>query len=250
MEELRATAVSYLGHLKWADSYTLRKSLFQKYPILRASFILKDGRIIPRYLPPKQYLKFRNSYDWWAPDPDMRSYKKPVMTFPLWICGGRGRARVLIFFQVGCFFEFYDSQALLAHKILNLKLVTGLHGFKQGCGFHRRGLTFHINKSLNKVIFTYAGDGRNNMGNSLMVGAAKLGMDFRIIAPKELFPSQELVDQCLEIAKSTGAKITLTEDIAEGVKNSDVIYTDVWVSMGEADSVWKFLKNSGLRKWK
>ncbi len=97
----------------------------------------------------------------------------------------------------------------------------------------------HINKPLNKVIFTYAGDGRNNMGNSLMVGAAKLGMDFRIIAPKELFPSQELVDQCLEIAKSTGAKITLTEDIAEGVKNSDVIYTDVWVSMGEADSVWK-----------
>ncbi len=97
----------------------------------------------------------------------------------------------------------------------------------------------HINKPLNKVILTYAGDGRNNMGNSLMVGAAKLGMDFRIIAPKELFPSQELVDQCLEIAKSTGAKITLTEDIAEGVKNSDVIYTDVWVSMGEADSVWK-----------
>lgn len=97
----------------------------------------------------------------------------------------------------------------------------------------------HINKPLNQVVFTYAGDGRNNMGNSLMVGAAKLGMDFRIIAPKELFPSNDLVEKCLEIAKTTGAKITLTEDIAEGVKNSDVIYTDVWVSMGEADSVWK-----------
>jgi ornithine carbamoyltransferase len=97
----------------------------------------------------------------------------------------------------------------------------------------------HIDKPLNKVIFTYAGDGRNNMGNSLMVGAAKLGMDFRIIAPKELFPNKELVDECLEIAKSTGAKITLTEDIEKGVYGSDVIYTDVWVSMGEADSVWK-----------
>ncbi len=97
----------------------------------------------------------------------------------------------------------------------------------------------HIDKPLNKVIFTYAGDGRNNMGNSLMVGAAKLGMDFRIIAPKQLFPTQELVDQCLEIAKTTGAKITLTEDIAEGVKDADVIYTDVWVSMGEPDEVWK-----------
>ncbi|MEA1972008.1 MAG: ornithine carbamoyltransferase [Candidatus Cloacimonadota bacterium] len=97
----------------------------------------------------------------------------------------------------------------------------------------------HINKPLDEIIFTYVGDGRNNMGNSLMVGAAKMGMDFRIIAPKSLHPDKNLVNTCNEIAKSTGAKITLTEDIGVGVKNADVVYTDVWVSMGEAEEVWK-----------
>lgn len=97
----------------------------------------------------------------------------------------------------------------------------------------------HINEDLSQVTFTYAGDGRNNMGNSLMIGAAKMGMDFRIVAPKELFPSDELVAQCNEIAKTTGAKITLTEDVKAGVKDADVIYTDVWVSMGEPAEVWE-----------
>lgn len=97
----------------------------------------------------------------------------------------------------------------------------------------------HLNKPFNEVSFTYVGDGRNNMGNSLMVGAAKLGMDFRIAAPKSLFPEQELIDECLEIAKETGAKLTFTEDTVEAVKGTDVIYTDVWVSMGEPAEVWE-----------
>ncbi|MCM1992005.1 ornithine carbamoyltransferase [Oceanirhabdus seepicola] len=96
----------------------------------------------------------------------------------------------------------------------------------------------HTDKPLNKVIFTYAGDGRNNMANSLMIGAAKMGMDFRIVAPKELFPEEALVAQCKEIAEKSGAKITITEDVQEGVKGADFIYTDVWVSMGEPDEVW------------
>jgi len=100
-------------------------------------------------------------------------------------------------------------------------------------------VTEHINKPFTDIKFTYVGDGRNNMGNSLMIGAAKMGMDFRIVAPKSLHPDQELVETCNKIASSTGAKITLTEDIAIGVKNTDVIYTDVWVSMGEPENVWK-----------
>ena len=97
----------------------------------------------------------------------------------------------------------------------------------------------HIQKPLNKVTFTYAGDGRNNMANGLMIGAAKMGMDFRIVTPKSLFPEAKLVEECKVIAKSTGAKITITEDVAVGVKDTDVIYTDVWVSMGEPKEVWK-----------
>lgn len=97
----------------------------------------------------------------------------------------------------------------------------------------------HFNKPLNEIKFVYAGDGRNNMANALMIGACKMGMDFRIISPESLFPETELVNKCKEVAASTGAKITITSNIAEGVKDADVIYTDVWVSMGEADEVWK-----------
>jgi ornithine carbamoyltransferase len=96
----------------------------------------------------------------------------------------------------------------------------------------------HIDKPLNEVSFAYLGDAKNNMGNSLMVGAAKMGMDFRAVAPKSCQPTDELVAQCEEIAKETGAKITLTEDVEAGVKGVDFIYTDVWVSMGEPDEVW------------
>lgn len=96
----------------------------------------------------------------------------------------------------------------------------------------------HFSKPLNEIKFVYAGDGRNNMANALMIGAAKMGMDFRIIAPGSLFPEEALVNKCREVAKDTGAKITITDDVAAGVKDADVIYTDVWVSMGEADEVW------------
>ncbi len=97
----------------------------------------------------------------------------------------------------------------------------------------------HSDKPLHQVSFVYAGDARNNMGNSLMVGAAKMGMDFRAVAPKQMWPEEDLVNECLEIAKETGATITLTENVDEGVKGVDFVYTDVWVSMGEADEVWK-----------
>jgi len=97
----------------------------------------------------------------------------------------------------------------------------------------------HSDKPLHQVSFAFAGDARNNMGNSLMIGAAKMGMDFRAVAPKQMWPNTELVEQCNEIAKETGAKITLTESVEEGVAGVDFIYTDVWVSMGEADEVWK-----------
>jgi len=93
-------------------------------------------------------------------------------------------------------------------------------------------------KPLSEVAFAYMGDARNNMGNSLLVGAAKMGMDFRSIAPKSVQPSDELVAQGKEIAKDTGAKITVTDDV-EAVEGCDFLYSDVWVSMGEADEVWK-----------
>jgi ornithine carbamoyltransferase len=97
----------------------------------------------------------------------------------------------------------------------------------------------HTDKPLSKVTFCYLGDARNNMGNSLMVGAAKMGIDFRAAAPKACWPNEELVAKCREIAKETGAKITLTENVKEGVKGCDFLYTDVWVSMGEPENVWE-----------
>jgi ornithine carbamoyltransferase len=97
----------------------------------------------------------------------------------------------------------------------------------------------HSFKPLNQISFCYLGDARNNMGNSLMVGAAKMGLDFRAASPKACQPATELVNQCREIAKNTQAKITITEDLADAVRGVDFLYTDVWVSMGEPDSVWE-----------
>ncbi|BDM64867.1 ornithine carbamoyltransferase [Shewanella sp. NFH-SH190041] len=91
---------------------------------------------------------------------------------------------------------------------------------------------------LNKMKFAYMGDARFNMGNSLMVGAAKMGMEIRLVAPKAFWPNEELVRQCLDIAETTGAKIILTEDVKSGVEGVDFIYTDVWVSMGEPKEAW------------
>jgi ornithine carbamoyltransferase len=97
----------------------------------------------------------------------------------------------------------------------------------------------HCNKPLEKIVFCYLGDARNNMGNSLMVGAAKMGMDFRAAAPAECQPDKELVDKCLRIAKETGARITITDDVKKAVSGADFLYTDVWVSMGEPESAWE-----------
>ncbi|MEZ8722123.1 ornithine carbamoyltransferase [Vibrio pomeroyi] len=93
-------------------------------------------------------------------------------------------------------------------------------------------------KHLHQISFAYLGDARNNMGNSLLVGAAKMGMDIRLVAPKAFWPEEQLVEECQAIAQNTGAKITLTEDVTEGVKGCDFLYTDVWVSMGEAPEAW------------
>jgi ornithine carbamoyltransferase len=93
-------------------------------------------------------------------------------------------------------------------------------------------------KPLEQIAYCYVGDARFNSGNSLMVIGCKLGMDVRLCAPQSLWPNAELISQCREIAAQTGARLTLTESVQEGVQGVDYIYTDVWVSMGEADSVW------------
>ncbi len=93
-------------------------------------------------------------------------------------------------------------------------------------------------RTLPELSFAYLGDARNNMGNSLMVGAAKMGMDIRLVAPKSFWPEAGLVEQCRAIARETGARITLTDDVEEGVQGVDFLYTDVWVSMGEPKEAW------------
>jgi ornithine carbamoyltransferase len=97
----------------------------------------------------------------------------------------------------------------------------------------------HSDKPLGKMSLCYLGDARFNMGNSLMVGSAKMGVDFRIAAPTEYQPAEELTEKCRAIAKETGAGITITSDVNEAVRGADFLYTDVWVSMGEPDSAWE-----------
>src|SRR5436309_10528508 len=101
-------------------------------------------------------------------------------------------------------------------------------------------LTFkeHIPKPLNEVVFCYLGDARFNMADSYLIGGAKLGMDVRIASPKSLWPRDEIVELAKSIAGETGAEITITEDVAEAVKDADVLLTDVWVSMGEPPEAW------------
>ena len=93
--------------------------------------------------------------------------------------------------------------------------------------------------SLSGIRLTYMGDARYNMGNSLMIACAKMGMHFTACAPKAYFPAEELVQECREYAVQSGGSITLTEDVKEGTTGADVLYTDVWVSMGEPDEVWE-----------
>ena len=96
-----------------------------------------------------------------------------------------------------------------------------------------------LKKPYHEINFTYVGDGRNNVANALMQGAAIMGMRFHLVCPKELNPTDELLNRCKDIAAKNGGEILVTDDIDEGVKGSDVIYTDVWVSMGEPDEVWE-----------
>ena len=100
-------------------------------------------------------------------------------------------------------------------------------------------MTEHCDKHLTDIAYCYLGDARNNMGNSLMVGGCKLGMDVRLCAPEDLWPNEDLVKTARSIADETGARLTLTTDVDEGVKDVDFLYTDVWVSMGEDPGVWK-----------
>jgi ornithine carbamoyltransferase len=97
----------------------------------------------------------------------------------------------------------------------------------------------HSDNPLHQIKFAYLGDARNNMGNSLLIGAAKMGMDFRSVAPKSVQPTGEIVDAVNKIAAETGATLLITDDVKEGVKDCDFLYSDVWVSMGEPDEVWK-----------
>ena len=96
----------------------------------------------------------------------------------------------------------------------------------------------HLGKPFHKMTYAYAGDGRNNVANALMIGAAKMGMDFRIVTPRTLDPKPELLAKCREVAAGTGAKITVTDSVEQGVKGADVLYTDVWLSMGEPEDQW------------
>ncbi|CRL62829.1 ornithine carbamoyltransferase [Proteus vulgaris] len=100
-------------------------------------------------------------------------------------------------------------------------------------------ITEHQTKPLSKTVFAYLGDARNNMGNTMLEAAALTGIDLRLVAPKACWPDASLVAQCQDVANKNGGKITLTENVAEGVKNADFLYTDVWVSMGEPKEVWK-----------
>lgn len=110
----------------------------------------------------------------------------------------------------------------------------------------------YSNKPLNKIKFCYLGDARNNVGNSLLIGAAKMGMDIRISAPKNVQPAHKLVNQAYEIAKKTDANIFITDKVENAVKHCDFLYTDVWVSMGEPEEVWakriKLLKPYQINK--
>jgi ornithine carbamoyltransferase len=99
-------------------------------------------------------------------------------------------------------------------------------------------MTEHSDKHLSDIAYCYLGDARYNMGNSLMVAGCKFGMDVRLCAPEELWPDEALVKSCREIADETGARLTLTADVDEGVADVDFLYTDVWVSMGEDPDVW------------
>ena len=151
-------------------------------------------------------------------------------------------ARVLARFYDGIEYRGYEQarvEALAKHA--HVPVRNGLSNEWHPTQFLADMLTMRecCNKPLFKQTLAYLGDARYNMGNSLMVGSALLGIDFRSVAPKALWTSDEVFETATRIAKTTGARITRTESVPEGVKDCDFLSTDVWVSMGEPDSVWK-----------
>lgn len=151
-------------------------------------------------------------------------------------------ARVLARFYDGIEYRGFEQarvEALAKHA--HVPVWNGLTNEWHPTQFLADMLTMRecCNKPLNKQTLAYLGDARYNMGNSLMVGSALLGLDFRSVAPKALWTSDEVFETATRIAKTTGARITRTESVPEGVKDCDFLSTDVWVSMGEPDSVWK-----------
>ena len=151
-------------------------------------------------------------------------------------------ARVLARFYDGIEYRGYEQarvEALAKHA--HVPVWNGLTNEWHPTQFLADMLTMRecCNKPLCKQTLAYLGDARYNMGNSLMVGSALLGIDFRSVAPKALWTSDEVFETATRIAKTTGARITRTESVQEGVKDCDFLSTDVWVSMGEPDSVWK-----------
>jgi ornithine carbamoyltransferase len=150
-------------------------------------------------------------------------------------------ARVLARMYDGIEYRGFDQATVEALGRCGVPVWNGLTGEYHPTQVLADLLTMqaHSRKPLQEVALCYLGDARGNMGDSLLVGAAKMGMDFRIAAPRVLQPDAVLVKACREIAWETGARLTLTEDIAEAVRGADFLYTDVWVSMGEPDSVWE-----------
>ena len=151
-------------------------------------------------------------------------------------------ARVLARFYDGIEYRGFEQERVEAlAKHAHVPVWNGLTNEWHPTQFLADMLTMRecCNKPLCKQTLAYLGDARYNMGNSLMVGSALLGLDFRSVAPKALWTSDEVFETATRIAKTTGARITRTESVQEGVKDCDFLSTDVWVSMGEPDSVWK-----------
>ena len=151
-------------------------------------------------------------------------------------------ARVLARFYDGIEYRGFEQERVEAlAKHAHVPVWNGLTNEWHPTQFLADMLTMRecCNKPLCKQTLAYLGDARYNMGNSLMVGSALLGLDFRSVAPKALWTSDEVFETATRIAKTTGARITRTESVPEGVKDCDFLSTDVWVSMGEPDSVWK-----------
>ncbi len=169
VEQLRAVTSSYLGHFSWANSCRLTIRLFEKHAVLRACFMIGSSsplRIEPRYQLARAVKKgFHYEYRWWvvpAPWHIQLNGGSYTPQFPLWV-GWKHKKNILVFFPVGTFYEFYDSQAELAHLALGLKLIAGMRGFKSGCGFHRRMLGNYLAKAKDLGFHVaLLGNGYNN----------------------------------------------------------------------------------------